>query len=299
MDGPNVAYSAENALNCRNVVVWNVLTGSAELVSGPTPGTRCGDDEPTGQRVTALAVAGTQVAWIRNITGNTEADDALFTASLMSPHERRLASATRTSGAGAWIGGLVGSGNLVAVNTWTTNAAGAITKAFLRSIDGTALRTISAGPGTVVAESADLGRVAVLRANGTVAIYGPHGAPLTITPSSAREIALRKDYLVVLTRTKTLEIYNANTGAFIRKWPVPGGAAHLDVYAGIAVFSVWRMLDAVQLTTGKGVVLASLKRAIVADAIEAPGIVYAYDSVRGIKDFGNLGFLPMKTVSFG
>ena len=32
MDGPNVAYSAENASDCRNVVVWNVLTGTGTLV---------------------------------------------------------------------------------------------------------------------------------------------------------------------------------------------------------------------------------------------------------------------------
>ena len=77
----------------------------------------------------------------------------------------------------------------------------------------------------------------------------------------------------------------------------PAAPLHLDLYGGIAVFSAWRLLYALQLTTGKGVVLASLKRAVVADEIEAPGVVYAYDSVRGIKDFGNLLFLPMSTVA--
>jgi hypothetical protein len=301
MSGPQVAYSAENASHCRNVVVWNVLTGSAVLVSGPKSGTSCGDDEPSGQQVSELAIAGTQVAWIRTIQGNTEADDALFAASLPKPHARSLATVRRLGeppAKGGWIGGLVGSGSDVAVNVWTTDATGATIAGSFRTITSSALKTVATGTGAVLAESTDLGRVAVLRSDGTVALYAATGALLrTVAPSSAREIALRKDYLVVLTKTKTLEIYNANTGVFIRRWPVPGGATNLDLYNGIAVYSVWRTLHALQLTTGKDVVLASLKRAVVADEIEAPGVVYAYDSVRGIKDIGNLTFVPMHTVA--
>jgi hypothetical protein len=299
MTGPEVAYSAENAAHCRNVVVWNVLTGSAALVSGPKSGT-CGDDEPSGQQVSEIAIAGTQVAWVRTIEGNTEADDTLFAASLPHPHEHTLAMARRLGEPpvkGGWIGGLVASSGLVAVNTWTTNAAGTATAGTLRTIAGSALKTVATGTGTVLTESADLGRVAVLHSDGTVALYSATGELLqTITPSSAREIALRKDYLVVLTKTKTLEIYNANTGALVRQWPVPGGAAHLDVYSGIAVYAVWRTLHALQLTTGKDVVIAALKRAVIADEIEAPGVVYAYDSIRGLEDLGNLAFVPLRTI---
>jgi hypothetical protein len=301
MSGPEVAYSAENGSHCRNVVVWNVLTGSAMLVSGPKAATTCGDDEPSGQQVSELALAGTQVAWIRTIEGNTEADDTLFAASLPKPHEHLLATARRVGeppAKGGWIGGLVGSGSVVAVNLWTTNAAGTPVAGSLRAIASSALKTVASGTGTVLAESTDLGRVAVLRSDGTVALYSATGSLLrTIAPSSAREIALRKDYVVVLTKTKTLEIYNANTGAFVRRWPVPGGAAHLDLYGGVVVYSVWRTLHALQLTTGKDAVIASLKRAVVADEIEAPGVVYAYDSVRGIKDIGNLTFVPMHSVA--
>jgi hypothetical protein len=245
--------------------------------------------------VTALAVAGRQVAWIRTIAGNTEVDATLFTAILPKPDTHSLITARRTGDpptSGASIGGLVGSGSLIAVNTWQTNTA------TLRTITGSVLNTVATGTGTALAESADLGRVAVLRSDGTVALYSAAGAVLrTIAPSSAREVALRKDYLLVLTKTKTLEIYNANTGVLIRAWPVPGGATHLDLYGGIAVYSVWRTLHALQLTTGKDIVLASLKRAVVADEIEAPGVVYAFDTVRGIHDLGNLVFVPMRSVT--
>lgn len=301
MSGPEVAYSAENGSHCRNVVVWNVLTGSAVLVSGPKSGTTCGDDEPSGQQVSELAVAGTQVAWIRTIQGNTEADDTLFAASLPKPHEHSLAAARRLGEPpvkGGWIGGLVGSGTVVAANVWTTNGAGVIVSGSLRTISASASKTVATGTGTVLAEALDLGRIAVLRSDGTVALYSAAGSLLrTVAPSSAREIALRKDYLVVLTKTKTIEIYNSNTGVLLRQWPVPGGAAHLDLYADIAVYSVRRTLHALQLTTGKDAVIASLKRAVVADEIEAPGVVYAYDSLRGIQDVGNLAFVPMRSIA--
>ncbi len=76
----------------------------------------------------------------------------------------------------------------------------------------------------------------------------------------------------------------------------PGGAAHLDVYGGIAVYAVYRKLHALQLTTGRDVVIASLKRAVVTDQIEAPGLVYGYDTVHGSEDLGNLAFVPMSNV---
>jgi hypothetical protein len=47
------------------------------------------------------------------------------------------------------------------------------------------------------------------------------------------------------------------------------------------------------LTTGKQVVLAAQKRAIVGARIEAPGVVYAYNTVKGITDIGSLVFLPL------
>jgi hypothetical protein len=304
MDGAQVAYAtqADAPTNCDKVFTWNVASRAGVLVSGPKAGS-CGDDEPHGQRVVQVAIAGSRVAWIRNITGNTESDDTLFAASVPKPNEKLVASATRTGNTdggplkGGWIAGLTGSGAVLAVNTWTTNGAGGVTKAWLKSVGASHLTAIAAGAGTLVAASADTGRIAVARSNGSVAIYSASGSVLrTIKPSSEREIALRKDYLVVLTKTKTLEIYNSRTGKFIRKWAVPGGAANLDVSSNIAVFSVWRKLYALQLTSGKLAVLAQPKRAVVAAEIETPGVVYAYNSIRGIKEVGNIAFVPLRTV---
>jgi hypothetical protein len=304
MDGPQVAYATESyaPTNCFKLFTWNVATRGGVLVSGPKTGT-CHDDTPHGQVIREVAIAGRRLAWIRNITGNTESDDHLFTAALPKPREVELASATQTGDVdggpvkGTWIGGLVGSGTVLAVDRWSTDASGAVTRASLSAVGPTRLGTIAQGLATITAESADMGRIAVARTNGSVAIYSAAGTlQRTIAPSSLTAIALRKDYLVVLTGTKTLEIYNSHTGAFIRRWPVPGGAANLDVESGIAVFSVYRKLYGLQLATGKLVVLAAEKRAIVAVQIEAPGVVYAYNTVKGIRSIGNLVFLPLARV---
>jgi hypothetical protein len=304
MDGADVAYATQAfaPTNCFKVFTWNPISHAGVLVSGPRVG-RCGSDEPDGQRVREVALAGRRIAWIRNITGNTESDDYLYTATLPRPVERRLAAATSTGDTssgrlkGGAIAGLVGSGSVLAVNLWTTNSSGAPTSASLRAVGRLVLPRIATGKATLTAESADTGRIAVARSDGRVAVYSSAGPLLrTITPSSVKEIALRKDYLGVLTKTRTLEIYNSRTGAFIRKWPVPAGATHLDVNSNIAVFSVWRRLYAVQLTTGKQTVLAAAKRAVVAAQIEGPGIVYAYDSLRGLKAIGNIVFVPLAAV---
>jgi hypothetical protein len=303
MDGPQVAYATDAfaPTGCRKLFTWNVATGAGVLVSGPKSGT-CSDDRPDGQAIVAVAIAGDRLAWIRNLTGNTESDDVLFTATLPGPHEVRLATAIVTGDTdgsalkGDWIGGLTGSGSVLAANTWSTDATGAVTSAALQTVSAHLTR-IASGLETRTAESADTGRIAVVRSDGTVAIYSVTGTSLqTIAPPSVREIALRKDYLVVLTDTKKLEIYNSHTGVLIRQWQVPAGATHLDVNSDIAVYSVYRRLYAIQLTTGRQIVLASEKRAIAAAAIEAPGVVYAYNTVRGNKDIGNLVFLPLTRV---
>jgi hypothetical protein len=78
---------------------------------------------------------------------------------------------------------------------------------------------------------------------------------------------------------------------------VPAGATGLDLYSGLAVFSVRRTLYALRLATGKTAVVAREKRAIVADEIEAPGVAYAFNTIRGVRDVGNVGFVPMSAVS--
>ncbi len=160
------------------------------------------------------------------------------------------------------------------------------------------LTNVASGPQILGAASADLDRIAVVRDLAKVALYSGTGRRLRVfTPSSVREVALRKDYLVVPTRSATLEIFNARTGGKVRTLPVAPGASRLDVHSGIAVYSTGRFVHALRLADGKDVVVATGKRAIVADAVEASGVAYAYNTFKGLEYVGNLGFLSLAKVN--
>ena len=298
MDGPRVAYAVSGGSGCTKVIVLNVLTRAAAVASGPK--TCDADNSSTGAGVREIAIAGLRVAWIVNQGGNSESNDYLYTATLGGARERLVSSAFRSGDvdgilAGAWTGHLVGAGDRIAVNRFTTNTEGTITQASLQRLDA-GLSTLALGIPSLYAASLDLHRVAVLRTDQKVAIYDTETRKLllTIAPSSAREIALRKDYLVVLTRTKTLEVYNSHTGVRLKTWPVAAGASRLDVHSGIAVYAVWRTVFEIRLADGRDGPLVTAPRAIEGLEIEAPGVVYAYNTFKGLEDVGNLAFVPLR-----
>jgi hypothetical protein len=297
MDGPRIAYSVQGGTTCTKVFVWNVRSRSAAVVSGR--GTCAADSTSTGAGVTEVAVAGARLAWIVNEGGNTESADLLYSASVPKPQEKLVANVLRTGNVdgtltGSWLAGLVGSGDRIAVDQFTTDVSGTVATAALRRLDGE-LTTIAAGKPTLRAAALDRHRVAVLRSDQKVALYDTETGRLllTVEPSSAREVALRQDYVVVLTRTGTIEIFNAKTGAPIRTLAVTAGAAKLDAHSGIAAYAVGRTVHVLRLADGKDAVLATAPRAIVGLEVEAPGIAYAYNTVRGTRNVGNLAFVPM------
>src|SRR6266536_3043593 len=106
MDGSRVAYDVQGSPECNKLFVWNVRSGAGALVSGKW--TCEADSTSTGGGVTAIAVAGSRIAWIVNLGGNTESNDYLYTASLPKPKETLRARARRTGEidgvlAGDWI----------------------------------------------------------------------------------------------------------------------------------------------------------------------------------------------------
>ena len=291
MNGPQVAYDVSGAFSqpqpkgCVNkVFAWNLHTRTTRRVSGEK--TCDADGTSTGAGVRELAVAGKRFAWIVNQGGNTYSDDYLRTASLPHPKERQLAAAARGGeGIGNWIGGLVASGDLLAVNRWSTDATGTATRSELDLVGANGLRRLVSGPNAIFVESADSGRLAVLRTDGSVGIYAASGRLLLeVKPSSPKEIALRGNDLLVLTNTRTLEIYDSRSGAHLRSWPVPRGAATLDAYGGVAVYadlptySGQRFkVHVLRVKTGRDAVVGTGTdegpRRVV--QIEAPGLVYA------------------------
>ena len=203
LDGSVVAYDVQgdqpHGPVCNRVYAWNIATRSVAKVSGA--GTCGADDSSTGAGVFELAVAGSRIAWIANTGGLSESNDRLFTATLPRPHERKLASTLRTGDVdcvltGRTLGGLVGSGDLLAYNIWAAAAANPgdeqscatkITSGSLRRITAAATSPLRAGTDTLVAQDADGGRVAVLHADGTVELFSAAGKPLqTIGVDSAK-----------------------------------------------------------------------------------------------------------------
>lgn len=308
LDGSRVAYDAGARYLTKppftnEVLVWNVRTGRTIRVSGKK--TAAADSTSTGAGVFQLAIGGSRVAWLVNEGGNTEGDDYLFTSSLARPKERQVASDIRFGDncpgrsqalcPGHWLGGLVGSGKLIALNRWTTDQNGAVTDGELDLLSGTKLKQIAAGSRTVEAVSADGGRVAVLRSDGTVGLYSSTGTPLrSVTPTPrAREVALSGRNLVVLRYGGTLARYDSRTGSLARIFTLHGTPTriqNLDVQGNVAIYTAGRSVRAVNLSSGKDRVVGKLSRGDVALArIDSVGLAYAGNTT--------LVFVPFERVA--
>jgi hypothetical protein len=300
MDGSHIAYDVAarygSRTRCNSVYVWNVASGETTRVSGRP--TCSADNTSTGAGVRELALAGGRVAWIVNKGGNSESGDYLYVSTVARPGERVLATAFRTgdtSGVltGNWLGGLVGSGSFLALDHWSTDSSGAVSSAHLRRI-GSRLADLAEGAETMTARSTDGRQVAVLHADGTVGLYSTHGVLLrTVAPSSAVEVALRRDYLAVLTKTRTLEVFNSHSGRKLRSCHVVAGAAHLDVAAGLAAYAAGRRVHVVRLSTGRSVFGARANATVSAVQLEPAGLAYALQ--HGDRP-GRIVFVPTRRV---
>lgn len=321
LDGARIAYdaSAQNVTTphaTNKVLVWDVRTGKTTKVSGRT--TAGANGTSTGAGVFQLALAGSRVAWLVNEGGNLEGDDWLFTSSLTNPRERKVTYVMRSGDrcpgrasngcAGSWLGGLVGSGNLIAMNRWTTDGTGAVTAGELDVLSGSRLKKVATGSDTVQAAVADGGRVAVLRADATVALYSAAGKLLLTvhTPPNTQTVALQGKSLVVGTKTRQLELYNAHTGS-LRKTltahstlTAPGKAPrNLDVQGSIAVYTTGNAgeLHAVNLSTGKDRVIAKPHGGVVLAQIDRAGLAYAGNGFGTNYGKGTLVFMPLARVA--
>ena len=167
---------------------------------------------------------------------------------------------------------------MLAVGTWWSARDGTCIGQKLNLVSSAGLKQIVVGPGAIISQSADSGRIAVLRSEEAWPMYGQSmalGTPVTVgiystsegcssrrsLQAQAEEIALTGDRLVVLTETNTLEVYNWKTGTLVHTWPtaVTGRdrAGHLAAYGQLAVYRVdprsaaAQTLHVMRLNTGK------------------------------------------------
>lgn len=255
LDGRRVAFG-----NGPKIVVWNLATGRQTRMGG------VGDKHLVG-----LAIAGSHAAWLADAGGNEEADQYLYTSSLLRPKQRQVAQELRSGGqcgagqigyqpacAGSWLGGVVGSGNRILVNRWATNTAGAITKGGLFVLRGTRFKPVATGSDTVEAVAADSRSVAVQQwrwhpAGKAIHVYSSSGRRLSNVNPKLQPLSVDVSgrNLVVLQRDGKLALYDARTGALRRTFHLhpkvlpphevppgnPGQLQALAVHGNIAVYS--------------------------------------------------------------
>jgi hypothetical protein len=312
VDGTRVAYdlSPRNgpATAANRVLVWNVRTGKTIKVSGKK--TAVADNTGTGAGVFQLAIAGSRVAWLVNEGGNLESSDYLFASSVTQPKERQIASALRsgnggcsgrepTGCTGAWLGGLVGSGTTIALNRWTTDAVGHMGSGGLYTVNGTQTKPIASGTDTVLAVSEDGGREAVLRSDGSVAVYAKSGSvQATVNPPSALGVALSGKNLVVLSKGRTIELYDAHTGSLQKTLSShgKGGPENLDVQGNVATYTSNSSVRAVNLSSGKDRVVGTLGNRIAFARIDSAGLAYAANGTRARFGTSTLVFVPLARI---
>lgn len=318
MDGPRVIYSSDD----NAVRAWDMRSGAiTQLRAGAGRFT----DNPA---IPEVAIAGERTAWITiaSVGNSQETTARLFTASLATRRADKIASAFRVFGdddawSGDWLSGLAGSGTVLAVSRWRTtpnaNSSGPmISNARLSLIEPgrRPLRVIASGTKSIVSAAVDAGRIAVLRPDGSVGIYTARGSLVReITPSSAKELAFGGGRLVVLTDTKTLQVFNAQSGALLHTWPVATKAPdmqaeNLSAYGRIGVYLVTSdyvaaRLHVIDLSSGKEVVLPVSQHYSRDAAVGRLGLVYAvnrlYFGVQPPRRTGTLAFLPTSRVLTG
>jgi hypothetical protein len=311
MDWPRIVYASGKDGHQESVHVWNMATGAARVVKSV---------HGEAHHASEVAITDEQVAWVKSVqSGNTELDHWLYTAPLGgSTHLLRHVHGYADQGCGPGgpqIGGLVGSGNMLAVSTWTVNADYSASGQQLNLITPRGLRTIATGANAIVSESADGGRIAVLplptenvipegcgpsAPSASAAIYSTTGRLLNriaLSPiSSIREIALSGKQLVVLTTeqsqtaaTVTLAVYDWTTGTLLHNWPLAVQLGErLAVYKQLAAVETPYRLYLVNLNTGKYVRIAPAGGTS-PTAIGPQGLVYAVNP----HNTGKLVFVPM------
>jgi hypothetical protein len=229
------------------------------------------------------------------------------------PKERKLASVMRTGDncpgrsthcAGQWLGGLVGSGSLIALNRWTTDESDNVVDGGLYLLNGAQMTWVVNDAGAIEAASTDGRCVAVLRLNGglfnvNVAVYSLAGQQVgqEVVPD-AEEIALsgHGHSLAALTTTGELEIWDTRIAHPPKTFRTHGSRppVNLDVQGNIAIYSAGSSVHAVNLSSGKDRVIGKVIGQIGFARISSAGVVF---SSSRFASKGTLVFVPFARVA--
>jgi hypothetical protein len=349
LDGSEAAF-AKGAAPCGGVYRWNLATGGTSLLSGAKT---CAVEEGNGG-IVAIGLAGSHsAAWLYNYNGNELSGERLFSTTAKPGKDTVLATAYRRDFKGTWIGGLVsdGDGSRLTYATWSTGATGAssptggkgatglrgpmgvngpigptraagvVSASALWRISGSTTYRIAQGSGAVVSASGDAGRIALLRSDGSAAVYGTAGnfvrrivgADFPCIPGqpgparcAGEAIALTGNLVGVLAdpnpwgQAGLIKVYDRTSGALLHTWPnITSYEETFDAYAGIAVYGTGPSLNAIDLRTGKNTVVAKRNYEIEQARFDKAGLLYYFNGSWSPQNGQNglLVFVPFKTIA--
>jgi hypothetical protein len=287
VDGPRVALALRDLSGtCDRIVFWHVPWHFKSQITSGTEAT-CPPTHASGG-ITAVAIGNSRIEWVTRYGAAT----TVLAASTIACKEW-VVTRLRSEPGGDSLGGIAGDRSILAFALGRHE----------RELRGTAslatvgtrwrARTIADGGGIPTAVSVDGNRIATLRQDGTVDVRRRDGSLVReLAPEAPVAISLRGERLVVLTRDHTVEVYSVATGAGIGHWPAPAGARpEIDVYYGVAVLTSGRAVYALDLASGRMIVIARAPTNVHA-AIEAPGIVYTFNRSRQ----GHARFVPIRAI---
>ena len=122
---------------------------------------------------------------------------------------------------------------------------------------------------------------------------------MTLPPASAKEAALAGKNLVVVSKTRQLQVYDVGGGSLKKTLPTHGTGLHnLDVQGNIAIYTTGPRVRAVNLSSGKTHAVATLDKGseILLARISSAGVAYAVNGTRVFFGKGTLGFVPMARI---
>jgi hypothetical protein len=279
MDGPRVAYAvADPSGACDQLRFWNIPWHFTSVLTKPTEATCLPGHAPGG--ITSVAIAGSRAIWTTRYGTTTR----VLAGSIIDCQEWVVA---RPAAGSEHVAALAGDGGVLAYAFATRQKRSlstvGIVPRFWRGIP------IVRAPARPLALSADNGRLATLRENGTVTLTTGVGTlGRSVRVGQARAIALRGNTLAVLSSRGTLDVYGANSGRLLRSISAPRGARSLDLHYGIALVTGGRDAYAVNVMTGRTAHLLHAPGRVAAQ-LEAPGAVLQFNA----GGSGHLRFLPM------
>jgi hypothetical protein len=311
-DGSRIAYSF-----CRQLVAWWAPGSRTGGRFGPPAQFTC-PPPSSPENVYSLAVAAGQVGWAVNY-GGIQTNSWIKVVAFAQPANVKIVADQTACCRGSALGEgrmgfVVGQGSLLAFTRWQLCGdlgapscgigSRAIVASSLYSLPlppavGTTCPNqpfqctqVGTAPSLVGAISADSGRLALLLADGSLAVINASGSPVSFySPTSWGAIlaaALTGSDLVLLTQG-SLRHFDAVTGFLQHTWPVAnvtsGGICRRlpcspqlltleDAAGGLVTYTLQGEVHVLRLSDGRDVVVAAGTRA----QFVTTGLVYAYES---------------------